>query len=117
MATLDGETLGTVLEEKISLNTGLFVAGLPTESSENAITEDIGGKTQILTVTGILKSATQVGEMNNLLAVGDAFNENSISYVSDKLGTKSVKIATMDFTASGKDSTIISYTIVLVISA
>jgi hypothetical protein len=98
--TLDGVDMGTVMMIRDILSTNIVQLPLPTQGADSAETFDLLGVTDSIEVSGFYIGATVAAvksQIDALKALADKVQE-SVNFVSDQTGTKSVKIGEVSVT-------------------
>lgn len=99
--TLNGQSLGSVSSINFSKTADLETLPMPLNDSDGTITFDYGGVVKKINVSGKFTGNTTSAVktfIDNISAIIDGEQTNSINFVSDELGTISVKIESYNVT-------------------
>ena len=118
-ATLDGNDLSKVHQISHRKSGNVMVIPIPTRDSDEAEVIDLGGNTELITITGIFDSTSIAGtkaKSDALLALMNA-NQAAIELITDQTGTLNVRVRSVDITwdiSNTPTSVIAGYSITVV---
>lgn len=99
--TLDGNTLENARTLSFTKSPNIVPISFPGQDSDSTEVFDLLGVTRAITVAGSFTGATTAAvkaKVDAIEAIVDGDQENSVSFVSDELGTVNVKIFSFDVT-------------------
>jgi len=98
--------LGTVTRESMDKTSDLDIMPFPLSDSDDTQAFDFNGAKREIRIEGMINGATNISNFITAIeAVVDGTQDTAISYTSDIIGTKNVKIKkySFDYTNDGKN--------------